>query len=59
MKITDKRHGSAEKEPAYPLHRRLDGQQSRSGRFGEEEKRLLLLGVEYRTTHPITYLPFT
>jgi hypothetical protein len=37
---------SPRKQLLYPLHRRLNGSKSRSGRHEEENKRLLLLGIK-------------
>ena len=40
------------KEPRYPLNMRLDGPQSRYGRFGEEKNLLPHPGFESRTVQP-------
>jgi hypothetical protein len=41
------------KSPWYPLDRRLDGPQSRSGRGGEEKNYQPLLGLEPPTIQPV------
>ena len=41
------------KETRYPLNRWLGGPQSRSGPFGEEQKLLPLLGLEFRNVHSL------
>ena len=40
---------TSKKEPRHPLSRRLDGPQTRSGRFGEEKTLFNLPGFEPRT----------
>jgi hypothetical protein len=40
-------------EPRQPLNRKLDGPQSRSGRFGEDTNLLPLPGFEPRTVRPV------
>jgi hypothetical protein len=42
-----------EKRPWYPLDRRLDGHQSRSGRGGEEKNSQPLPGLEPHIIQPI------
>jgi hypothetical protein len=42
-----------EKESRYPSNRRLGGPQSRSGRFGEENDLLPLLGFKPQIAQPV------
>jgi hypothetical protein len=62
MEVTGKLHASAayprEKEPRYPLTRRLGGLQSRSGRCGVEKNLLLLQGITFYKTflNKVTYI---
>jgi hypothetical protein len=51
------------KSPRYPLHRRLGGTQSRSGRCDEEKNSQSLPGLEHRSSSPqppnLGHLPVT
>jgi hypothetical protein len=57
MEVSGQLHAPAalypEKETRYPLDRRLDGPQSRSGRDGEEKNSQPLRGLETQIVQPI------